>query len=201
MDYAGGMASQAERRAATSGAILRAAESLFADHGFAATTVEDIAAEAGVAKGALYNHFPTKEAVFERVFEATSQALVQRVAAASVKGTDILEGMVLGAQEYFTACAEPGLGAIILKDGPKVLGWERWREIDLKYFGAMIPAAIRAAMNQGLIAGQPVEPLGRLITGAVTEAAVASAGSDDPARTGAEHVQALAAILNVLRAR
>jgi TetR/AcrR family transcriptional regulator of autoinduction and epiphytic fitness len=36
---------------------------LFEEHGFEAVTMERIAAETDVAKGTLYNHFPTKEAV------------------------------------------------------------------------------------------------------------------------------------------
>ena len=70
------MAKQAERRAATSEAILTAARRLFGMQGFAATTMDDIADSARVAKGAVYHHFKTKEAVFEAVFDQVSRALV-----------------------------------------------------------------------------------------------------------------------------
>jgi hypothetical protein len=39
----------------------------------------------------------------------------------------------------------PVLARIILKDGPTVLGWERWREIDEWYFGRSIPDAWKRA--------------------------------------------------------
>ena len=52
-----------------------------------------------------------------------------------------------------------------------MLGWERWREVDAEHFGRFLPAALEAAMRQGLIAEQPVEPLARLLLGAATEAA------------------------------
>jgi AcrR family transcriptional regulator len=191
------MARQEERRAATRGAVLQAAQGLFETKGFAATTIDEIAAAAGVAKGAVYHHFASKDALFEAVFEEVSIGLLHRVAA--VAGQDILEAMVAGSRAYFEACAEPALGRIILKDGPAVLGWERWREIDMRHFGAMIPMALQEAMDAGVIARLPVEPLARLLTGAVTEAAVACAASDEPARTGAEHVRALEAILQGLR--
>ena len=61
------MASQAERRTATRGAILDAAGNLFSGQGFAATSVDAVAAAAGVAKGAVYHHFASKEAIFEAV--------------------------------------------------------------------------------------------------------------------------------------
>ena len=58
------MASIPDRR----GAILDAAEAVFASHGFAATTIDAVAAKAGIAKGSIYNYFPSKEALFEQVF-------------------------------------------------------------------------------------------------------------------------------------
>lgn len=43
--------------------IVDAALALFQQQGFDATTMEQIAGEADVAKGTLYNHFPSKEAI------------------------------------------------------------------------------------------------------------------------------------------
>ena len=45
--------------------LLDAALDVFAEKGFAAARMEDIAARAGAAKGTLYLYFPSKEAVFE----------------------------------------------------------------------------------------------------------------------------------------
>ena len=55
-------------------------------------------------------------------------------------------------------------------------------------------------MAAGQIRRQPPGPLARLLIGALTEAAVACAGSDDPARTGLAHAQALDSLLEGLRA-
>src|SRR3979411_1597727 len=165
------MAKQAERGAATTEALLKAVRRVFGDRGFAATTIDDIAEQARVAKGAVYHHFATKEAVFAAVFDQVSRALVQEIDRAVRTEKDVLAAMVSGPQPYFAACAKGPTGQIILRDGPAVLGWERWREIDAQHFGGKIPRALAAAMDAGLIARQPVEPLARLLLGAVTEAA------------------------------
>ena len=47
--------------------VLDAALDLFIERGFANTRVEDIAARAGLSKGAVYLYFPSKEAVLEGV--------------------------------------------------------------------------------------------------------------------------------------
>lgn len=44
---------------------------LWAKKGFAATRLEDVASEAGVAKGTIYIYFPSKEALFEAALRQT----------------------------------------------------------------------------------------------------------------------------------
>jgi AcrR family transcriptional regulator len=195
------MAKQAERRAATTEAILKAGRRLFGERGFAATTMDDIAEAAQVAKGAVYHHFATKEAVFEAVFDAVSRDLVADVERATRTERDVLAAMVAGTQHYFAACAKGPTCQIILRDGPAVLGWERWREIDAQHFGGKFPLALAAAMDAGLIARQPIEPLSRLLLGAVTEAAVACAGRSDVLKAGGEYSRAFKSLLEALRLR
>ena len=132
--------------------------------------------------------------------------LVSRDFVAEIDGTaraekDVLAAMVAGTQHYFAATAKGLTGQIILRDGPAVLGWERWREIDAQHFGGKMPRALTVAMEQGLIARQPVEPLARLLLGAVTEAAVACAGRADIAGAGAEYARAFKSLVEALRVR
>lgn len=192
------MATQQERRQATRSAIIKAAYRLFGDRGFAATTIDEVAGAARVAKGAVYHHFATKEALFEAVFEQVSQELVAEVDRVARSEKDALAAMARGTRAYFDACANDRTGQIILHDGPAVLGWERWREIDNRHFGGRFPAALEHAMDQGLIARQPIEPLARLLLGAVTEAAVACSGRDLQ-KAGADYARAFQALLDALR--
>jgi len=61
----------AERRAA----ILNAAAAAFADHGFAGTSMEDVAAKCGVSRLIVYRHFESKEAVYEGVLSDVARRL------------------------------------------------------------------------------------------------------------------------------
>ncbi|WP_244375959.1 TetR/AcrR family transcriptional regulator [Streptomyces ficellus] len=61
--------------------ILGAAVRVFARQGFAATRVDDIAKEAGVAKGSVYLYFDSREALLTAAFEAYeagSRTLIQQ---------------------------------------------------------------------------------------------------------------------------
>lgn len=178
---------------------MTAARRLFGTQGFAGTTMDEIAEAAGTAKGAVYHHFKTKEAVFEAVFDLVSRDLVAEIDSAARTEKDVLAAMVAGTQHYFAATAKGPTGQIILRDGPAVLGWERWRKIDAQHFGGKMPRALAVAMEAGLIAKQPIEPLARLLLGAVTEAAVACAGRTDVVKAGAEYARAFKSLVEALR--
>lgn len=61
--------------------ILAAAMSLFNDQGIDATTMEQIAAKADIAKGTLYNYFPVKEAVItEYIHRSFAENRLRRIA-------------------------------------------------------------------------------------------------------------------------
>jgi AcrR family transcriptional regulator len=55
---------RARKKARTRAEIRRTAQELFAERGFDAVTIADIAATADVAVQTVFNHFPTKEALF-----------------------------------------------------------------------------------------------------------------------------------------
>lgn len=193
------MAKQSERRDASREAILAAAAELFGREGFAPTSIDQIAAASGVAKGTVYYYFPTKEILFETILERASADLARAVAAVARQADDVLDALAKGVEAYFEACSQGPWAQIILKDGPIVLGWPRWREIDERHFGHAIPKALAAAIGAGLIDEQPIEPISRLLLGAVTEAAIACAASPAPLTVGREYAGALTRLLRGLR--
>lgn len=73
------------RKADRPGEIVRAAMEVFAEKGFAAARLDEIAARAGVSKGALYLYFETKQDLFQAVVGqvvAPNLAQVKAMAAA-----------------------------------------------------------------------------------------------------------------------
>lgn len=62
-------------RADSRAKILRATLKLFAENGFAGTSVSDIARSAGMAKGAIYHYFNSKDELLEAVFKDVSKPM------------------------------------------------------------------------------------------------------------------------------
>lgn len=173
--------SQADRSATTRAALVRAARVLFAERGFTGVGTEAIVAAAGVTRGALYHQFADKTELFEAVYEAIEEDLAgrlgERVVAAGA--SDPIELMTLGANAWLDACGEQEVQQIVLLDGPAVLGWQRWREIGMRYGLGLVEGLLAQAIEVGRIAPQPVRALTHVLVGALDEAGLYIARAED----------------------
>ncbi len=173
------MARQADRSAATTRRLLDTARMLFARDGYDRVSIDLIVAEAGLTKGAFYHHFASKQAVFERVLDEAQAGIAARQAEGPgpAPGTPATRSLSLGAVGYLRLANDPSVRRILLDDGPRVLGWERWREIDDVHFAGRV----RGALTQIMGADAPlVDAATRVVLGAIMEAALASGRADDP---------------------
>src|SRR6185436_19462753 len=76
--------SRAERREQTRDDLIAAADRLFVEGGFHATSLDQIAAAAGYTKGAVYSNFASKEDLFFAVYERRADAVEAQI-------TDVLD--------------------------------------------------------------------------------------------------------------
>ena len=194
------MATKAEQTQRTRAALITAGRRLFAERGFAATSTEQLVSAAGVTRGALYHHFRDKRDLFEAVYEDVERSLVEQVAAELGGAATPMDFLRRGADAFLDACMDPAVQRIALLEGPTVLGWERWREIDQAYGLGMVQTAVRAAMDDGAIAPGPVEPLAHILFGGLVEAAMLLAAAANPSRARADIGRAMAAVLDGLTA-
>jgi hypothetical protein len=67
-----------------------------------------------------------------------------------------------------------------LLDGPAVLGWEEWHEIDAAHAVGQIEAGLWLMMENGMMERRPARPLAHLLHGAILEAAIYVAVSGEP---------------------
>src|SRR5690348_7718536 len=164
----GARSAQDQRSEATRGALIATARELFAQRGYAGVGTEEIVRAAGVTRGALYHHFAGKTELFEAVYEEVERELLASIAASAASGaTDPLQVLRAGAVAFFDACEDPAVQQISLIDAPSVLGWERWREIGMRYALGLVQEVLGEAMAAGLVATQPIEPLAHLLLGAI----------------------------------
>lgn len=80
--------------------VLRAAAALFRAHSFAAATVRDIAAAAGILPGSLHYRFPTKESLLIALMERAVEHTTAAVRAAVATSSDPIERLRLGLRAH-----------------------------------------------------------------------------------------------------
>lgn len=172
---------QAERTAATRAKLLAASRKLFAVNGFADVSTQEIVAAAGVTRGALYHQFADKAELFAAVYEEVEAELVTQIATriAESKPADHLAAMRIGARLFLDLCSAPDVQRIVLIDAPAVLGWQRWREVGMRYGLGVVEAMVAQAVADGVVAEQPVRPTAHVLLGALDEAALFIARAED----------------------
>jgi AcrR family transcriptional regulator len=189
------MIRQVERSSATIGSIHAAARRLFAAQGFENTSIDQIAAQAGIAKGAIYHHFASKQEIFTQVLEGLQAEIAAApIPPAAKQIADALDRIAAGVLRYLDAAMQPGTKRILLIDGPVVIGWGKWREIDDRYFGASTKSALSSALAKRASARE-LDAIAHLVMGAVMEAALVCATADDPVKCARDHVAALRRML------
>lgn len=191
---------RAEQREQTRRALLRESRRLFASRGYAAVGLSEIVTAAGVTKGALYHHFEGKRDLFRAVLEQVQYEVGERVAGAAEGVQDPWTQLTTGCREFLSAATDPEWQRILLLDGPAVLGWNEWRALDEAASVRHLTEALGTLIEHGTIARQPVEPLTRLLSGAMNEAALWLATSTNPGDV-ADTQAALLRMLESLRVR
>lgn len=170
---------QPERSKATTGHLLAAARALFAADGYAATSLDEVVAKAGLTKGALYHHFNGKRDLFAAVFEFEQRELADAIQSAARRKHDPWDAFYAGCKAFFESSLEPGVQRITLLDAPAAIGWERMREIESRYSMALLKNGLQNAIERGRIPERQIDPLAHLLFGAMCEAAMTTARSED----------------------
>jgi len=193
------MASQKDRSEATRRLILDAGQDLFGSKGFDATTIDDIAAQAGLAKGAIYHHYKNKRAIFQIVFERVSAQLADGLVGEIQPGDNMIAVLMEATRSFFAACAQPEVLQIMHRDGPTVLGHAEWLHLDAQYFGGLVSGALEMAMATGAIKQQPLDPLSRVILGALQGAILDCAQQSNYEHAAEEYLVVFEGILEGLK--
>ncbi len=163
---------KARQREETRRRLLSVARELFAREGYAAVSLAEIAEAAAVTKGAVYHNFESKAELFGQVVEQVQGEVADRVAAAADRESDEWEQLLAGCRAFLAVSCDRAVAQVMLIDGPAVLGWDAWRAIDEASSARQLTEVLTVLVDKGLVVDQPVEPLARLLSGAMNEAAL-----------------------------
>jgi AcrR family transcriptional regulator len=179
------------------------ASELFGDRGYHETGTEEIVRRSGVTRGSLYHHFADKEALFEEVFDRADQRVSASVRAAAraatEAGEDAWTAFLAGWDALLDTALDRPLQRIRIVDGPAVLGWQRWNELNARYTLANIEAGLVSLLENGMLQPQPIAPLAVLLMGLSNTAVAAIAAAERPEVARREMAGTLHRLLDGLR--
>lgn len=171
--------SNKDRSDATRAALIDAGRSLFVERPYGEIGTPEIVARAGVTRGALYHHFADKQALFAAVVDEEAARVARDIETSSPRGTSPQEALLAGGRAYLDAMSVPGRTRLLLLDAPAVLGHAQAKAIDMCHSAKALRDGLAAAMEAGLIAALPLDPLTQMISAAFDQAALdIEAGGD-----------------------
>lgn len=130
-----------------------AARSLFAEHGFAGAGTPDIARGAGVSRGALYHHFPDKQALFAAVYDDVERAMTVRLLACWEANAAVphWERMRCVIHTFLEDATNPTVRRVVMVEAPAVLGCPAWMDTASATAYRLLLSGLEIAQRDGLL--------------------------------------------------
>jgi AcrR family transcriptional regulator len=166
------VATQAERREATRRRLIDVARECFAVDGYDQTSTDHIREQAGVSRGAMYHYFPSKRDIFEAVFREVSNETIQRAIRHDESGGSPLHDLTAACVAWLREVQDPHAAAILLDQGPHVLGWKRARDVEAGTSLGLMVRALEQAAAVGEIDVISVPLTAKLLNAILAEAAL-----------------------------
>jgi AcrR family transcriptional regulator len=173
-----GKSRREEYSAATRQALLDSATQLFAEHGYARTSLDEIAAGARVTKGALYGHFSSKQALFRVVLQQLEAAVTKDVERAVAAAPTPWDGAIAGLDAFLLACCDTVYGKVVMREAPIALPYADWIAAEELYSYRLVVGMVEMLVASGDIDPLPVETAARIIHAIIGAAAKLIAGAE-----------------------
>jgi AcrR family transcriptional regulator len=190
---------QEQRTQATKAKLLATARKRFVAQGFNHVPAEELVKEAGLTRGALYHHFGGKEELFLALYEQIQKEVAARIQTAAEQAPNPWLALQAGCHTFLRACSDLEVQQIVLLDAPIVLSWEQWRTVDALYSLGLLKAGLQAAVDSEEIQVRSVDAIAHLLIGAMNEAALWIAQSEQPKIALHEAIEALDQLLSGIR--
>lgn len=180
--------------------LLTAGRKAFAHDGYHAASMDQLTADVGLTRGALYHHFGSKRGLMKAVVEQIDTEMASRLRDALKDATDRRQALIDEGVAYIKLALEPEFQQIVLRDGPAVLGAPmHWPSQNACLAGTI--DRIQHLVDAGEIAPVDAEAAARLLDGAVLDAAMWIAAADDPAAVAQRAIDAFIRLATGLVAR
>ncbi|MEO9337373.1 TetR/AcrR family transcriptional regulator [Mesorhizobium sp. SB112] len=159
--------------------LIAAARKAFAEKGYSSASMDDLTAEAGLTRGALYHNFGDKRGLLAAVVEQIDSEMASRAQEIGARAGDDWQGLLAEGAAYIEMALDPEVQRIVLLDGPAVLGDpSKWPSQSACL--QVTKEALERLISDGILKPVDADAASRLLCGAALNAALWVAASDNP---------------------
>ncbi|MBM3104436.1 TetR/AcrR family transcriptional regulator [Pseudomonas sp. V1] len=180
----------------TRATLLATARQVFSEFGYADTSMDDLTAQAGLTRGALYHHFGDKKGLLAAVVTQIDTEMDARLQAISDSAENPWDGFRHRCHGYLQMALEPEIQRIVLRDARAVLGGAS--PDSQRHCLESMQQLIVNLIEKGMVAKAEPQALAALIYGSLAEAAFWIADGEDGNARLAQSVAALELLLRGL---
>ncbi|WHA43084.1 TetR/AcrR family transcriptional regulator [Agrobacterium larrymoorei] len=159
--------------------LILAGRKAFATKGYAASSMDDLTAEAGLTRGALYHNFGNKKGLLQAVIEQIDGEMLERMRVVQNAADTPWAGLMAESMAYIEMALEPEIQRIMLLDGPAVLGdpakWPNQTACLRR-----IEKTMQDLIDNGTLKPMDAKAATWLLNGAVLNAALWIAAAEEP---------------------
>ncbi len=179
--------------------LVAAARRAFADKGFAAASMDELTADVGLTRGALYHNFGDKRGLLAAVVHQIDSEMALRAKEIARRADGDWQRLLAEGEAYIEMALDPEVQRIVLLDGPAVLGDpSKWPSQNSCL--AATRQTVAALLERKVIKPLDEEAAARLLSGAALNAALWVAASDNPTEVLPKAIEAFRAIASGLLA-
>ena len=173
--------------------LIAAARKAFAQKGYSAASMDELTADAGLTRGALYHNFGDKRGLLAAVVDQMDTEMAARANEIGARADDDWQGLLAEGTAYIEMALDPEVQRIVLLDGPAVLGDpSQWPSQNSCL--QVTRSAVERLIAQGILKPVDAEAAARLLSGAALNAALWIAASENPQSVLPKAVEAFQAL-------
>lgn len=159
--------------------LIAAARRAFAEQGYAAASMDELTARAGLTRGALYHNFGDKKGLLAAVVHQIDSEMAARAQERAARANSAWQALLGEGVAYIEMALDPEVQRIVLLDGPAVLGDpSQWPSQSSCLQATRV--VVERLIAEGTIKPVDAEAAARLLSGAALNAALWIAASDNP---------------------
>ncbi|HEM3638506.1 TPA: TetR/AcrR family transcriptional regulator [Streptococcus suis] len=144
----------------------------FKTKGYFNTSLQEIAQEIGLTRGALYHNFSNKKEIFFEIIKEIQAEIGDYVEMKAIEQEDPWQQLIKGCIAFVEKAVNKDIARIMIIDGPSVITWEEWKNLDAENSESHLKTQLAFLRENYIIKNFDIDYLTSYISGGLNEIAM-----------------------------